>query len=134
MKEKIKLDIRQAMINKDTVARDVLRVLMGEIERNEQTPKGKIQLSDNEVLRIIKKLSDNIKETIGSIAEIKVLSEYLPKELTRIQIEEIVDRYIVDNEIDSMKGMGRIMGHFGQNFPNRYDGKLVSTIIREVLS
>jgi len=133
MKNKIKLDIKQAMINKDTVARDVLRVLMGEIERNEQTPKGKIQLSDTEVIKIIKKISDNIKETSGNVKEIEVLSNYLPKELTRLQMEEIADRYIVDNDIDDMRGLGKIMNHFRSNFPNRYDGKLLATIVKEVL-
>ena len=133
MKTQIKNDIRTAMLSKDIVARSILRVLIGEIERNEQSPKGKVELSDNQVITIIKKISDNIKETNGSTEEIEVLSKYLPKELTRLQMEEIVDRFIIENEIDNMKGMGKIMNHFRMNFPSRYDGKLLSTIVKEVL-
>ncbi len=133
MKQKIKKDIKEAMLSQNTVARDILRVLIGEIERNEQTTNGKVELPENEILRIIKKLSDNIKETSGNVDEIDVLSNYLPKTLTRNQMEEIVDGFIVDNDIEGMRGMGKIMNHFRMNFPHRYDGKELSTIIKEVL-
>ena len=134
MKTQIKNDIRTAMLSNDIVTRSILRVLIGEIERNEQSPKGKVELSDNQVITIIKKISDNIKETNGSTEEIEVLSKYLPKELTRIQMEEIVDNYIIENDIEGMQGMGKLMNHFRQNFPNRYDGKLLSIIVKEVLT
>lgn len=133
MKTKIKQNIKDAMISKDTVARDVLRVLIGEIERKEQSPKGKISLSDLEIVALIKKMSENIKDMDGDEYEIKILEKYLPKVLTRYEIEDIVDNYIIDFEIADMKGMGRIMGYFKSTYPNQYDGKLVSTIIKEVL-
>lgn len=133
MKTRIKQDIKEAMISKDTVARDVLRVLIGEIERSEQTLKGKIKLSDTDIVTIVKKMVMNIKEMNGDLAEAMILSNYLPRQLTQARIEDIIDTFIIENSIDDMKGMGRIMGYFSKNFPNQYDGKLVSILIREVL-
>jgi hypothetical protein len=139
MKTQIKKDMMVAMKNKDVVGRTVLRVLLGEIERNEQTPDGKIQLSDTEVVKIIKNLSDNIKESYTDEnsdmckEELAPLQKYIPQQLTRIQIEEIVDDIIVEQDLEGMKSMGIIMKHFSETYPTRYDGKLVSTIIKEVL-
>ena len=133
MKSKIQYDIKQAMRSKDTVARDVLRVLIGEIERAEQTPKGKIELGTEDVQRIVKKMITNIKETSADNVEVVILEKYLPRELSRFELETLVDNYIVDNDVEGMRGLGQVMGYFGKTYPNQYDGKLLSTIIREVL-
>jgi uncharacterized protein YqeY len=46
MQTQIKNDMVQAMKDKNEVARDILRVLRGEIQRNEQSSKGKIELTE----------------------------------------------------------------------------------------
>lgn len=124
MKTQIKKDIMVAMRNKDTVTRDVLRVVLGEIDRN---PPGA------DVLQIIKKMVTNITEIGGSIEEIKILSQYLPKELSRPELEQIIDQYIIDENLEGMRSLGVIMKHMTQTYPNQYDGKLVSQIAKEVL-
>ena len=56
LKDKIIADMTTAMKEKNAVARDILRVIKGEIERAEQDPKkGKIVLSDGDISKIIKK-------------------------------------------------------------------------------
>ena len=134
MKTKIQKEITVAIKSRNTTKRDILRVLMGEIERKEQTPSGKIIVSGPEIISIIKKMVTNLHETSGDESEIEILSEYLPTTLSRFEIENIVDEFIVDNDLSTMRDIGRIMKHFSSTYTNRYDGKFVSTIIREVLS
>jgi len=53
LKEKIIADIKSAMKNKETQKLGVLRVLKGEIERNEQTSKGKVELADVDIVALV---------------------------------------------------------------------------------
>lgn len=134
MKTQIKQDMLSAMKAGDTLTRDVLRVLLGEIERNEQGKDSKITLSNDDITAIVKKISTNIKESNGSEAEILILSKYLPQMLSAEQIDKIIDSTMEMYNIDSMKGMGLIMKEFSSTYPNQYDGKLVSEKIREKLN
>ena len=134
MKAKIKKDIMVAMKNGETTKRDVLRVLMSEIERNEQGKNGKIELSKDEIVSVIKKMVTNITESTNDATEIEVLSVYLPKMLNEGDINQIINETIERYSIDSMKGMGLIMKEFSTNYPNMYDGRVVSSKIKEILA
>jgi len=133
MKNQIKADIKTAMKQNFPIERDILRVFLSEIERAEQTSKGKVELSELQIQTLAKKISSNIKETSNDQIELEILSRYFPGELTQVELEDIIDAYIVENDIENMKGMGRIMGYLSSTYPNRYDGKLASQLIREVL-
>lgn len=133
MKTQIKRDIMVAMKSGNTIKRDILRVLMGEIERNEQTSKGKFELSNEAILGLVKKMVTNIKETNGDNEEVIFLSEYLPTMLSSESVDEIISAALEKYSIDSMKGMGIIMKEFSTVYPNQYDGKAVAMRIREKL-
>lgn len=127
MVEQIKKDMVQAMKDKDTVTRDILRVLTGELQRNFIT-------EEAEVIRTIKKMVTNLKEMDGDEEEISILEDYLPKQMSESEMRHKVREIINDNEIDSMAGMGLIMSHFKNNFDGTYDGRALSTIVRNELS
>lgn len=127
---KIDSDLVSAMKSKDVETLKVLRVLKGEIQRNEQGKDGKIVLTDSQVTTIIKKMVDNLKETGGLDSEITILSEYLPKQLTNDELVDIVIGLIEVNKYDSIKDMGKIMKYFKDNYEHRYDGSVLSSIIK----
>jgi len=105
------------------------------------------QLDDQEVLGIIQKL---VKQRQDSIAEaekagredivadereeLAILESYLPKQLTREEIEAEVAATIEEVGATGMKDMGRVMGPLMEKLKGRADGKLVSQIVRERLS
>jgi len=124
--EQIKTDMVQAMKDKDTVARDVLRVLKGELQRDFIT-------EDSDVIRIIKKMVTNLKETEGDEEEISILEDYLPKQMTESEMKSKVREFVNENHLDSMAAMGMIMSHFKDNHAGTYDGKTLSTIVRAEL-
>ena len=124
LKERISEDLKAAMKAKNAVKLSILRVLKGEIERNEQTPNGKIELLDGDVIKIVKKLVDSIKNTTDNTLEILALDVYLPRQLSEEQMRDIV--FLLDT-----KDMGAIMKHFKTVYDGCYDGKLLSTIAKE---
>ncbi len=119
-------DLKTAMKEKNTVKLGILRVLKSEIQRSEQGTNGKVELSDGDVIKIVKKLVESIKETTKNQDELSVLEAYLPKQLSEVEMRQIIS-------LLSVKDMGAIMKHFKTNFDGQYDGKILSTIAKEIL-
>jgi len=128
LKEKIGNDIKVAMKERDTNKLNLLRVLKGELERNEQTSNGKVELTDGSIIQIIKKLTESLKETDGSEEDFKTLSVLLPKQLSDDEIREIVNKQKTDKS-----NLGEIMTYFKLTYSGQYDGKKLSEITREIL-
>jgi uncharacterized protein YqeY len=129
LQEKIKKDLVVAMKAKDESRKDAIRVVLGEFARA-----GKKEMTDDEVIGILKKLVKSEKELLGSKGEaesdfITVIEGYLPKMATR---EEIVDW--IGNNIDfsqfknKMQAMGPIMKHFGA----AADGNEIKKILQDM--
>lgn len=129
----------EAMKNKDKEARSILSVVLTKYKliEVEAAANGKT-LADSDLLLVIQKclkeLSDekagylkvNNLERVGSIEkQEKVLSIYLPKQLTK---EEILDEI---NKLED-KSMPTIMKHFKMNFSGKVDMSLVSQIARSL--
>jgi uncharacterized protein YqeY len=134
LQKQISADLVTAMKTKDTTTLNTLRVLKGEIQRAEQSPNGKIELSDGDIVRLIKKSIDGINETGGNQDEVLVLEKYMPKQMNLDDVISLVKILIGENNYNSPKDMGKIMTYFSQNFAGQYDGKLLSEIVKKELS
>jgi uncharacterized protein YqeY len=133
IKETIDLELKAAMKNRDIKKLGLLRVLKGELQRMEQTSKGKVELTDTDILKVIKKMVVNIKETTNDETEITILNSYLPKQLSDESIKDILLNVIKEHNYNNIKDMGKIMSHFNTNYSEQYDGKVLSNMIRETL-
>jgi uncharacterized protein YqeY len=134
LQKQISADLITAMKTKDTTTLNTLRVLKGEIQRAEQSPNGKIELSDGDIVKLIKKSIDGINEIGGNQDEVLVLEKYMPKQMNLDDVISLVKILIDENNYNSPKDMGKIMAHFSQNFAGQYDGKLLSEIVKKELS
>lgn len=129
LKEQISDDLKQAMKDKDMVKLNVLRVLKAEIERNEQTANGKVELADADIIKQIKKMMEGLRETFGDVNEIAVLEVYLPKQLSSDEIKE----YLKFLKVNNITSVGEIMKFFKTNYDGLYNGKEVSNLIKELV-
>lgn len=130
LKETIEKDYIVAFKEKNTVAKNLLSVVKGEIttvEKNiNQSP-----LSDEEVTKILNKVAKNLKETIektndeSSKSELAIIESYLPKQMSK---EEIADR-VKALVFTGVSNIGAIMKEFA-NLPA--DKKVVSEVIRDL--
>jgi uncharacterized protein YqeY len=116
-----------AMKEKNEGKKNTLRVLMGEFARSD-----KKELSDDEVINVVKKLVKSERETLSlSGAQndnryIEILEAYLPKMATDDDIREWVAEHIdFASYKNKMQAMKDIMNHFGA----RADGNQVKTIL-----
>lgn len=132
MKENISNLIKAAMLNKDAESLTILRVLKGEIERNEQTAKGRVELTDPDIVNLVKKLLQSVKESGGTDKEITILESFLPKQLTEAELKGLVVEYVSANNLTA-KDMGNIMAYFKQTYNGQYDGKTLSVIVKELV-
>ena len=142
--DKLRADLKSAMLNKDHEVRNTLRLIMAEfpkltvpltLESGKKTTRLKKpeEITDDDVIGIIKghvKSEQTVLEATGGPTSdyLEILQSYLPQMMGR---EEIVG-WIKDN-IDfsqfknKMQAMGPVMKHFGK----LADGKLVNQILKE---
>lgn len=131
--EKIKNDQLTARKNRDSLQSALLTCLLSEAEMVGKNA-GNRETSNAEVVAVVKKFIKNIDETIFALQkqnqstmipteEKRILEQYLPKQLSEIEIEEIAENFSSMSEF--MKFMKSY--HGGQ-----YDGKLASAVFNRV--
>lgn len=125
--ETINTDIKNAMKSKEAEKLLTLRTLKGEIQRKADNA------TDEQIVAVVKKSIEGIKETTNDANEIAVLEVYLPKQLTKEDMGALVYSYVNENSIGGRAGMGRVMGYFKQNYAGQYDGKELAGIVNSAL-
>ncbi len=144
LKEKITADIKAAMIAKDTERLGVLRMLSAAIQSEEinQRAKGVEVLSDDEVMRILRRENKKREESVkvyvdggrpelaeGEKKEIAIISAYLPKDMSEAEIRILVEKAIADGN----KDLGSVMKAVTSQTGGRAPGKIVSEIAKSLL-
>lgn len=131
LKEKINTDYLIAFKSKNAVSKSILSVVKGEIQTTEKNI-NVVDLSDDEVVKILNKISKSLKETISqsddskSKEELVIIESYLPKQMSESEISEKVDVLFSDGY--------RSIGDFMKAFAGiQADRKIVSKIVTERL-
>ncbi len=130
LQEQIKKDLTLAMKAKDEEKKSALRIVIGEFGRAE-----KKELSDDDVVRTLKKLIKSERETLEQSGQsgvnryIEILEAYLPKMATdddiRNWIAQNIDFSAYKNKMQAMRD---IMAHFGSSA----DGNRVKEILQKI--
>lgn len=119
--EQIKKDRIQAMKDKDTVKKNLLSTLLGEIENSPS--KGDESIVIPTIKSLIKRLKEVSKYEDNAV-ELAILENYLPKQLTEDQIRAI----FADN---GLEGVGPRMKFLKENYTGQYDGAVASKLAKE---
>lgn len=127
IQEIVVLNMKNAMRSKDVVVRDLLRVVIGEFNRE-----GK-EVSDEKATSILKKMVQNAKEQ-GNNDEANILEPYLPTQMDELELKRVLMNQIMNMDSPSMKDMGVVMGWLKGKYSGEYDGKMASTLVRELLA
>ena len=130
LKTKISADYLAAFKGGDSTRKSILSVVKGEIQTKEKNL-AVADLSDEEVTKILLKTQKSLKETISlsgdqkSKDELTIIEEYLPKEMTRDEIEAKVREVIGDGPVN----IGLVMKAFA-GLP--VDRTLVSQVCQQI--
>lgn len=145
MKNRIIEDIKLAMKAQDKVKLPVVRMLKADVQMAELNKKA--DLTDDEIISIVSKQikmrKDSIKEfekgnrndlIEAAKAEIKILEEYLPEQLSEQEVTDIINDVFSKVSPSSQSDMGKIMGLLNPLVKGKTDMGLVSKIVKEKLS
>ncbi len=146
LREQISNDIKEAMRAKAMAKLNALRMVQSAF-KNREIELRPTPMAEDECLVVLKKLVKQRKESIeqyaaakrqdlvdAETAELKLLENYLPAQLSREQIEKIVTEAIAATGAKTIKDMGSVMKDVQVRTSGAADNKIVSEIIRSKLS
>ena len=145
--DQISEDIKAAMKARDKVRLETLRNIKKVFLEAKTAPGANDTLADADALKIIAKLAKQGKETAttytqagrqdladAELAQVEVLESYLPKQLSKEEIEAEVKKIIAEVGATSMKEMGRVMGTASKQLAGKADGRVISEIVKALLA
>ncbi len=145
MKEKLKEDLIKAMKDKDKKVLDTLRGLKGAIQleviNNKKSENDElimdvitkqIKMREASIDEFKKAKREDLVESYQS--EIDILKKYMPKQLTDLEVKEIIDEVFQKINPTSIKDLGSIMKEITPKVKNKFDMKKLNEMIRERLN
>ena len=145
MKARLAEDYRAALRSGDKLKVSVIRLLTALIKNREVEKRA--PLTDAEVMQAIssscKQRQDSIEQyrqggrqdlVDKETAELHILQSYMPQPFTAEEQEELVRAAIQEAQAASPKEMGKVMTLLKPKVTGRADGKVVSALVREMLS
>lgn len=160
LKEKIQLDMKEAMKSGNAVKRMVLSLLQSAVKNKELEKRAKFskigseankfeelsRMSDEEVMDVILSEAKKRKESIESYKkagrdelakkekdELVILMEYLPEPMSEDEIKSEVKKAIEETGAKDIKEMGKVLGVLMPKVKGRADGQTVSRIVKDEL-
>ena len=144
IKDKLMADLKDAMKSHNKLRKDVITLIRSAIKQREVDER--IELTDEDILTIISKQLKEKKSSIEDFKkgnredlvkqtedQMKILLEYLPKQLSQEDLKEIVKDAIDKENISSMKDIGKLMKAVMPQVKGKADGNAVNKIARELL-
>lgn len=145
LKDKLIEEFKSSMRNKDTIRKNTVTMVRAAIKQREVDER--IELGDEGVLEIISKQLKEKKMAIEEFrkgnrqdlvelteAEMSILLEYLPKQLTEEEVEQIVRETIDEIRATSLKEIGIIMKAVMPKVKGKADGNMINQAVRKILN
>ena len=141
----IKQDLKQAMLDKNDLERDTIRMFLAEIQRYEIDSKE--EADDAKAIQIINKMIKQRNDSISQFKsggrddlaakeekEVQILSKYKPEQLNEEEVINKVKEAIESSGASSMQDMGKVMGILNSSLAGSADMGMVSKIVKEELA
>ena len=140
----IKQDLKQAMLEKNDLVRDTIRMFLSEVQRYEID--NKEEVDDTKALQIINKMIKQRNDSISQFrdggrddladkeqSEVDILSKYKPAQLSEEEVSVKVNEAIEQSGASYMQDMVKVMGQLKSLAGSAYIG-LISKLVKEKLS
>lgn len=138
-------ELKQARLAREDARRDALSLLLSSLrsaEKDLQRP-----LAEDEELQVLQRERKRRVEAADAFragereesaqkeeAELAILEEFMPSQLSEEEVEEIVDDAIAEVGATSLRDLGRVMADVMPQVAGRADGSVVSQLVREKLA
>ena len=150
IREEIKNNLKQAMIKKNVDLISALRLVIASIKDRDIIAKGKgndLGINDEEIISLLQTMIKQRKSSIDMYLEgkredlakkeqneIEIISKFLPKQLSKEEINDIIDMTIKSCEACSMKDMGKVINILKKKYNGEMNFGDVSKIVKSKLT
>ncbi|MGD0844181.1 MAG: GatB/YqeY domain-containing protein [Geobacteraceae bacterium] len=145
LRERLTDEMKGAMKARDDLRLSAIRMIRSAIKNREIDIRH--ELDDREICEVIASLVKQRRESIRLFGqagrrdleekeekELSILLGFLPPQLERTELEELVARVIAECGAQGSKEMGKVMKALAPHVAGRADGKVVSEVVREKLA
>ena len=149
MRDKLTSAMKQAMKDKDSLRLSTLRLVNAAIKDQDIAERGKGNengLADADILSLLAKMIKQRQESAATYEqadrkelaeqernEIKVIEEFLPKQLSEDEIKAAVENTIADQGAESIRDMGKVMGALKASYSGQMDFGKAGGIVKSLL-
>lgn len=147
LKARVEADIKKAMLAKDKNALKALRAIKSLILLEETKEGGTGELTPDDEIKLLNKAAKQRRESSeifrqqnridlaeGEEAELKIIEQYLPKQLSEEELKTIIQEIINQVGATSLADMGKVMGVATKQLAGKADGKLVASTVKSLLA
>ena len=144
LKERLLEDLKNSMKEKNINRKNVVQMVRAAILQIEKDQN--IEVSDEKILEIIAKEAKRREDALAEYKkaqredlvkqaeeEIKVLEEYLPKKMSKEELEEKIKEIIQKLGATTMKDMGKVMKQAKEELGVTADGKTINEVVKSML-
>ena len=144
---KITIALKEAMKSKNQTALTALRAVKSAILLHKTQKSSVGDLSQEDEMKILQKLVKQRKDSADiykaqgrndladpELKEAEIIQQFLPKALSEDEVKEVVKFVIQEIGAEGMKDIGKVMGISTKKLMGKADGKMISTIVKEILS
>ena len=149
MREKLNSELKKSLINKDLVATKTIRLIIAAIKDRDivvRTEGNQSGISDADIITLLKKMQKQREESIQLFSkgnridlvqseenEIKIIKQFLPKQMDDDEIVSLVKEAIRLNDAKSIRDMGKVMNYLKKNYSTKMDFTKASRFLKETL-
>ena len=149
MREQLNSELKKSTINKDLAATKTIRLIIAAIKdrdivvRAEGNQNG---ISEADIISLLKKMQKQREESIQLYTkgnrmdlvqseedEIKIIKQFLPKQMNDDEIKNLVKEAIKLNDAKSIRDMGKVMSHLKEKYSTNMDFSKASKFLKETL-
>ena len=147
LKNTIDNQIKESMLNKSKERLVALRAIKSAVLLAKTAAGGAGELSEEDTIKLLQRLVKQRKESAAIFneqgrvdlaapeeAQAEVIASFLPEQLSKEEVEQIIIEIIDQLGAEGMKDMGKVMGMATKKLGGKAEGKLIASLVKEKLS
>ena len=149
MREQLNSELKKSIINKDLAATKTIRLIIAAIKDRDiviRTEGNQNGISEADIISLLKKMQKQREESIQLYTkgnrmdlvqseedEIKIIKQFLPKQMNDDEIKNLVKEAIKLNNANSIRDMGKVMSYLKEKYSKNMDFSKASKFLKETL-
>ncbi|MEJ6979187.1 GatB/YqeY domain-containing protein [Pedobacter sp. P351] len=147
LEQEINKEIKAAMLSKNEARLRGLRAIKAAILLSKTEKGASEEITEDTEIKVLQKLAKQRRESAEiyktqnredlykiEIEELEVIEGFLPKQLTEDEVREQIKSLIESSGASSIKDMGKVMGLANKQLAGKADGKMISEVVKQMLS